>query len=639
MELVKALHISDDEYAFPPSGGELVFRENGTILGVKAEETNYIVMDVTNLSDFCISILWKFWDNTDECCGESIKMGLLPKLKTRLALPVSAVLGKKLFLERTPGKLKTVVQGRPVRPENIVKFAVGVDRAPAGTKIKLHGLFISKEAPDFPLQGSPLVDELGQKKNGCWPGKTKEARELTEYLTAEYNKPVPQAPNGCGRYGGSLKKRFEATGFFALKKENGKYWLADPDGYAFFSTGPDCVGVGGECRVKGIAPLCGALDSSGELGGQDGFCSWSKANLVRAFGDGWYEAWCKITQRRLREWGANTIACWSDPRFIEYAKIPYVHIMNGFPKAKKYIFRDFPDVFDPEYAADSILWAEQLAKRRDDKFMIGYFMSNEPNWAFVDKLNIARMTLESKEDYFSKTALEKMLKEKYGTVEALNAAWETSFSDFGDIKNVLDRFNETAQADTLKMSEEMVREFVRVPALALKKADPNHLNLGMRYAWLSSSSLAAGKEYMDIFSFNCYRHDPWESIENMVKMVDMPVMIGEFHFGALDRGLDATGIQAVATQEDRARDYRRYMHCCAAHPYCVGAHYFQYADQPYLGRFDGENYQIGLVDVCSRPYEEFTRGMTKTNEEIYSVRMGEIPVTDDIPPQVESIFY
>ena len=43
-------------------------------------------------------------------------------------------------------------------------------------------------------------------------------------------------------------------------------------------------------------------------------------------------------------------------------------------------------------------------------------------------------------------------------------------------------------------------------------------------------------------------------------------------------------------------------------PELVGTHYFQWADQPSTGRFDGENYNIGLVDVTDRPYPDLVRG-------------------------------
>jgi hypothetical protein len=34
-----------------------------------------------------------------------------------------------------------------------------------------------------------------------------------------------------------------------------------------------------------------------------------------------------------------------------------------------------------------------------------------------------------------------------------------------------------------------------------------------------------------------------------------------------------------------------------AHRQIVGAHWFQYADQATSGRGDGENYQVGFVDI------------------------------------------
>ena len=43
-------------------------------------------------------------------------------------------------------------------------------------------------------------------------------------------------------------------------------------------------------------------------------------------------------------------------------------------------------------------------------------------------------------------------------------------------------------------------------------------------------------------------------------------------------------------------------------PEIIGAHYFQWNDQHVAGRFDGENWQIGLVDICQRPYEEVAVG-------------------------------
>ena len=87
--------------------------------------------------------------------------------------------------------------------------------------------------------------------------------------------------------------------------------------------------------------------------------------------------------------------------------------------------------------------------------------------------------------------------------------------------------------------------------------------------------------------------------------IDVPLIIGEFHFGALDRGLFHTGLVPVASQSDRAKAYTDYVRSALRHPQFVGTHWFQYQDEPTTGRnYDEENYQIGFVDIVDTPYAE-----------------------------------
>jgi hypothetical protein len=99
-------------------------------------------------------------------------------------------------------------------------------------------------------------------------------------------------------------------------------------------------------------------------------------------------------------------------------------------------------------------------------------------------------------------------------------------------------------------------------------------------------------------------------------------MIGEFHFGALDRGLPATGLRGVASQAERGVAYRRYVEMSASNPNLVGTHYFILNDQALLGRFDGENYQIGFVDCCNTPYHELVDQATVAHQNIYKIMAG-----------------
>ena len=149
--------------------------------------------------------------------------------------------------------------------------------------------------------------------------------------------------------------------------------------------------------------------------------------------------------------------------------------------------------------------------------------------------------------------------------------------------------------------------------------------LGMRWAWISDPDLVIAWENFDVFSINCYAVDPTDRIQRVVDLgVDLPVMIGEFHFGALDAGLPATGLKGVKSQKDRGMAYRYYCESVATHPYGVGCHYFQCYDQFALGRFDGENYNIGLFDICSCAYEEMMEEIQKCSGRIYRVAAGEI---------------
>ncbi len=58
------------------------------------------------------------------------------------------------------------------------------------------------------------------------------------------------------------------------------------------------------------------------------------------------------------------------------------------PGTEQNIFRDFPDVFSEEYRLDAEECAKAMQAKSRDPWMVGYFLRNEPAWAFVDNLVI-----------------------------------------------------------------------------------------------------------------------------------------------------------------------------------------------------------------------------------------------------------
>jgi hypothetical protein len=177
-----------------------------------------------------------------------------------------------------------------------------------------------------------------------------------------------------------------------------------------------------------------------------------------------------------------------------------------------------------------------------------------------------------------------------------------------------------ADADTREFTRQAVERYVRLPAEACRRADPNHLNLGLRWAWIHSDYQLAGHQYLDAFSINAYELCPNEqAIADLVRKTGKPVMIGEFHIGSLDRGLPSGGIRNTRTLRESADAYRYYVEQAAAIPGLIGAHYFQWVDQHILGRFDGENMQIGMQDITGRIYPELADATRLSNGSIYAV--------------------
>jgi hypothetical protein len=128
-------------------------------------------------------------------------------------------------------------------------------------------------------------------------------------------------------------------------------------------------------------------------------------------------------------------------------------------------------------------------------------------------------------------------------------------------------------------------------------------------------------KYCDVITFNRYRFTAEDLV--LIDCEDKPVLIGEFHFGALDRGHFHTGLRSVGNQEQRAETYYHYIKGALKNPNIIGTHWFQYNDQAFTGRGDGENYQIGFVDIADNPYPEIIGAARRIAYEIYPLRNGE----------------
>ena len=499
------------------------------------------------------------------------------------------------------------------------------------------------------LPKGPLLDELGQSAIHSWPTKSRSAEEVTARLRDQLAAAPRQCwPAGFSRRGGWQGERVEASGFFRTHHDGRRWWLVDPDGFLFWSAGLDCVRpsigtpiVGLEAALSWLpgpgGPFAAAHDRD-----EDGAPSidYLVANLIRAFGpERWRACWAEIALAELRRLGFNTVGNWSDWRVASAAEVPYVRPLDERLPRTPLVYRDFPDVFDPIFREDAATYSEQLRETADDPALIGYFLMNEPRWGFASETPAAGMLLNGRPSA-SRAALVEYLRARYGDDERLAAAWRLPVT----LREVADGewrrpLTAAARADLTDFSALMVERLFGGLSEACRRADPHHLNLGARYHTVPPAWALAGMRSFDVFSMNGYdRRIPAERLEPISAALDRPVLIGEWHFGALDAGLPSGGIRHVRDQAARGRAFRVYTEDAAAHPACVGVHYFQMYDQSALGRFDGENCNIGFLDVCHRPYEPLAEAARASHERIYSVALGEAAPYADAPEYLPQLF-
>ena len=382
------------------------------------------------------------------------------------------------------------------------------------------------------------------------------------------------------QWGGVADGRFRPRGFFRIGQVDRVFWLIDPDGGRFLSKGINTVRFDQDyIRNSDRAPYAEACRKK---------C-------------GSKPAWRAAAAARLLGWGFNTLGSWSDQAVAAAGPAPLALTPNldlGMSFAWQQNERvrsgprqEFPDVFDPEFEAHVCRRAQELcALHRIQPGIIGWFIDNELRWGadWRGPGDLLTLFLKLPPSSPGRIAAEDWLRQ-----------------------------HTPSPADGEAFAALVAERYFALTTAAIKSADPNHLVLGCRFALLPPPGvIAAAGHHADVVSFNCYEHDPSAALEAYA-VSGKPTLIGEFSFRADDAGLPNTigAGPRVATQAERAACFQRYITAALHHPTLVGYHWFEHADQPVEGRFDGENSNFGTVTIDDVAYEDLTRAMASVNAE------------------------
>jgi beta-galactosidase GanA len=220
----------------------------------------------------------------------------------------------------------------------------------------------------------------------------------------------------------------------------------------------------------------------------------------------------------------------------------------------------------------------------------------------------------------AKRAFVDLLMTRYGSITQLNGSWQTTFASWEELKKPYKTSapiaSEAQRRDFSAFLSTYADKYFAVVSGAIKRHDPNHLYLGCRFAyWFTDEAVRSSAKYVDVISFNIYNwnRDTYLFAQSLGK----PCIVGEFHFGATDRGMFSGDI-TVQDQLARAKSYITYVREVLSEPAFVGCHWFQYYDEPTSGRGqDGENFNIGFASITDTPYGELIAGARAANAQAY----------------------
>ena len=388
-------------------------------------------------------------------------------------------------------------------------------------------------------------------------------------------------------YGGNASEKLEPTGFFNTQKKGDRWWIKNPLGAEFITTGVTSLRKG-------------------------------KSELVeKAFNDKFKndKAWLSETQQIFNTAGFNTAGSWSDVEailsFNAHAIQPIVFstqlsLLAGYAqkKSKKTGNKDYPvlaSVFDPNFKAYCETKLEELANLKNDKNLFGHFSDNE--LPFQNDLLKEFLAIED-------------------TTDPANIIANTWLIDNHLLADNVTKENREAFAGFVASAYfKSVRD-------AIKKIDPNHLYLGSRLhasAKNNPAVLAAAEAYNDIISINYYGN--WSVTINHAlqwSKLRKPFFITEFYTKAEDTKMSNMSGAGwlVKTQNDRGIHYQNFCLTLLQIKNCVGWHWFRYQDNdPTDKSADPSNNDSnkGIITTSYERYPPLLDMMKQLNTVVYDL--------------------
>lgn len=619
-----------------PSVFELLFTdESGSLLG---------------------SIPELIWSRSNEKFIMNIRT--LPGCAARVRIPLGDLLEHRVKRSREGAWLSSYLGGTQIHPEKVERIVVRVKET-RGNQTRWCQSPLSISATEPPENHSPastvdhLLDPFGQCATQSVPNKIDDVPELTDHLCSRPSPSDVEWPEEVSEWGGWAPEQFEGTGYFRTHHDGDRWWLLDPDGHPFWSAGvstvrpiiesayggleehlewlPDETGKFADAHVDDVDPV---QDTHSDEHGPT--FNYLGANLIRAFGpEDWKREWKTTIRAELRDMGFNTIGAWSDPTLHEDGSLPYTRTLEyTFPDVPN-VHSDFPDIHHPAFESALDAYAKPLEETAECSSLIGYFLGNYPDWTLLQHSLAEGMVTNGRTSH-SHDWLASELESVYGTNATLQKQWNTDVTFEAIRAGEVSEITGAAEDDLREYSRELVGQLIERMTNKCKEHDPNHLNLGIRFAEVPPAWAHPCLDCIDVLTVYSYSStlegsDATDRFVSLSREYDLPVLIGEWQFGTTASPTHSPGLCPVSTQSDRGDAIRVYLEDAVSRPWCVGAHYFRLYDHSAIGGRHGENFNIGIFDTCQQRYDPVATAFRESHERLYRVATGECEPYDDGP--------
>jgi len=418
-------------------------------------------------------------------------------------------------------------------------------------------------------------------------------------------------------YGSRTDKQTTATGYYYTKQINGRWWIVDPNGYLSICRAVNAVSRGtGATSNQNYATKFGSSTTN-----------WMNATKELLFDNGFYCAGAWSSTGDIKN-NPNQTA-----RPLAYTII--LNWMSGYGAGRTYQqsgHMGYPEdaifVFEQGFAAYCETRAQELAANKTNKNIFGYFTDNE--LPFYNK------------------SLNKFL--RLGKTSSTNENYLATLKWLSD--------NGYTPADTVNLEIQkkflgyVAETYFSITNNALKKYDPNHMNLGSRVniaeARENQYFMQAAGKHVDILAVNYYGVWTPNISGNIAwgKNLGKPFMVTEFY----TKGDDVPGLAnssgagwIVKNQTDRGYAYQNYTLALLESKYCVGWHWFKYMDNdPTIANAEPSNTDAnkGIVNTAYQPYTALLDKMKELNLKVYNIiDYFDIPkTTTKIYPEADAYF-